>query len=100
MKFLSMKEEGATGLVDFKDLIGLKGKLVSIQVVSAYFDLYSVKQLLNYIKNEGHVSANKELIIIVDYFSSKFQTDNELRDGLIKTNYEIRNLCLMSSQKR
>jgi len=93
MHFLSMKEENSTAYKNFQDLIWLEGKLVSIRVVSAYFDIPSINQLLKYMNNQKHERANIELIIIVDNFSSKFQANKELREELKKINNKIQSLC-------
>ena len=46
-----------------------------------------------YIEKKVHATVNKELIVIVDLFSSKFHSDEKLRADLLKLNKEICKCC-------
>jgi len=93
MKFISLKNNVKSKGISFKKLIDFDGKPVSIRVVSAYFDVPSIRHILEYLSKDGHATAHKELIIIVDAISSKYQSNESVRQELSDLNSKIMKHC-------
>lgn len=92
MKLYSVKDLDNND--DFSDLIELDGKICSVRIVSAFFDIESIKQVIGFLETEGSRREKKEFILVVDGIRSGFYSeDGHAKKELIELNSRIRNIC-------
>jgi HKD family nuclease len=79
------------------ELFKIKGAVRKIVVISAYIDIESIKQLIDFLSNFADSRGKAVLKIFIDKSSSRFFSDRKARKELLKKQKEIQNLFSESS---
>jgi len=84
--FISMEKDRANSFEkEIEKLFKVKGKVQEIMIISAYFDL----KALNWIEKYSKKNKDIKIQIFIDRYSSKFFSNDEIYDELIKVSKNI-----------
>jgi len=95
MKIKSLRLYGACQPLN--KLFQISGAIRNVVIISAYIDLDSIDQLIEYIDEIADTRGLPSLRIFIDKSSSHYLSDRETQKKFIKANKKIHNICDSSS---
>jgi len=75
------------------ELFHIAGALRTIIVISAYIDIESINQLIDFVSNGADSRGYPNLKVFIDKASSRFTSDRELRKKFLEADERISSIC-------
>jgi hypothetical protein len=79
------------------ELFQIPGAIRSVIVISAYIDIESINQLINFVSNGADSRGYPRLRVFIDKASSRFLSDRELQKQFLEADKKISSICDSSS---